>query len=144
MSYELVGKLFLKENENVISEKFKKRDFVVLKEENVGGQIYSEHIKFQLTQDNCSKLDSVNVNDEITVKFNIKGRKWEKDSKVSFFNNLDAWFVSKGDTSSDKPSKPASSSESGGGIKSGMSIGGGSASASTITEESTDKDDLPF
>ena len=34
---------------------------------------------------------SGNVNDSIKVTFNIKGRKWEKDGKVNYFNNLEAW-----------------------------------------------------
>ena len=27
------------------------------------------------------------------MHFNIKGTKWEKDGKVSYFTNLDAWRV---------------------------------------------------
>ena len=31
----------------------------------------------------------------IKVSFNIKGNKWEKDGKISYFNNLDAWKFEK-------------------------------------------------
>ena len=96
MAYELTGKLFLKEETNEISDKFKKRDFVVLKEENNGGQIYTDHVKFQLTQDKCDLINGINLEDEITVSFNIRGNKWEKDGKTSYFTNLDAWRIVKG------------------------------------------------
>jgi hypothetical protein len=93
MAFELSGKLFLKEETNVISDKFKKREFVVLKEENNAGSIFTEYIKFQLVQDKCSLLDNVQLQDEVKVSFNIKGVKWEKNGNVSYFNNLDAWRI---------------------------------------------------
>ncbi len=93
MAFELSGKLFLKEETNVISDKFKKREFVVLKEENNGGSIFTEYIKFQLVQDKCNLLDNVQLQDEVKVSFNIKGVKWEKNGNVSYFNNLDAWRI---------------------------------------------------
>ena len=31
----------------------------------------------------------------IKVKFNLRGRKWEKDGKTNYFNSLDAWFIEK-------------------------------------------------
>ena len=93
MAFELSGKLFLKEETNVISDKFKKREFVVLKEENNGGSIFTEYIKFQLVQDKCNLLDNVQLQDEVKVSFNIKGVKCEKNGNVSYFNNLDAWRI---------------------------------------------------
>jgi len=94
MSYELSGKLFLKNEEVVISDRFKKREFVVLTEDDKGAQVYTEHVKFQLTQDKCDLIDKYNEGDEVTVKFNIKGNKWEKDGETSYFTNLDAWGIS--------------------------------------------------
>jgi uncharacterized protein DUF3127 len=29
----------------------------------------------------------------LKVSFNIKGRKWEKDGKVAYFTNLEAWRI---------------------------------------------------
>lgn len=95
MAFEITGKLFLKEETNVISDRFKKREFVVLKEENNGGSIFTEYIKFQLTQDKCALIDNVQLQDDIKVSFNIKGTKWEKNGNVSYFNNLDAWRIEK-------------------------------------------------
>ena len=29
------------------------------------------------------------------MNFNIRGRKWEKDGKVNYFSNLEAWRIEK-------------------------------------------------
>ena len=95
MSYELEGKLFVKEDTTVISDKFRKRDAVILKETNNAGQVFTDHVKFQFTQDKCDLLDAYNVGDEVKISFNIRGNKWEKNDKTSYFNNLDAWRIEK-------------------------------------------------
>ena len=93
MSFELTGKLLIKNDTQQVSDRFKKREFVVLKEENVNGSVFTDYIKFQLTQDRCELMDSFNVNDELKVTFNIRGNKWEKSGQVNYFTNLDAWRV---------------------------------------------------
>ena len=95
MAFELTGKLFIKEDTNVISDRFKKREFVVLKEENNGGSIFTDYIKFQLTQDKCNLIDNMQLQDDIKVSFNLRGTKWEKNGNVSYFTNLDAWRIEK-------------------------------------------------
>lgn len=110
MSYEKKGKLVVLEDTNQISDKFKKRDFVLEDAENPE---YIETIKFQATQANCDKLDAFNVGDMVNVSFNLKGKKWEKDGKVSYFNNLDAWKFEKLDVSSSSSSTPATEDEVG-------------------------------
>ena len=35
--------------------------------------------------------DRFNIGDEVKVSFNLKGTRWEKDGKVNYFTNLDAW-----------------------------------------------------
>ncbi len=93
MSYELRGRLIVKNNTEDVSDKFRKREFVVSKTDESNGTTFTETIKFQLTQKNCGLLDVVNIGDEIIVKFNIKGSKWEKNGVTSYFNNLDAWKI---------------------------------------------------
>ena len=92
MNYQ--GKIIVKNDTVQVSEKFKKREFVIEQSKDVNGAIYTETIKFQAVQTKCELLDSVNIGDNINVSFNIKGNRWEKDGKVSYFNNLDAWKVS--------------------------------------------------
>ena len=122
--FEIEGKLTEKFDEIQVSDKFKKREFVIeTSTSGLDGSIYTEEIKFQLTQNNCDKLNYSKVGDKVEVKFNIKGRRWEKDGKTSWFTNLDAWFVK----SSEEGSTPAQSQP-----------------ASAPTVEDTDNQDLPF
>ncbi len=95
MSFEISGKLIEKFDTVQVSDRFKKREFVIEKTESNGGMEFTDHIKFQLTQDRCNLIDAINLNDEIKVNFNIRGNKWEKDGKVSYFTNLDAWRIEK-------------------------------------------------
>lgn len=95
MSFEISGKLIEKFDTVKVSDRFKKREFVIEKTESNGGMEFTDHIKFQLTQDRCNLIDALNLNDDIKVNFNIRGNKWEKDGKVSYFTNLDAWRIEK-------------------------------------------------
>lgn len=93
MSYELTGKLLEKFNILHRSETFKVREFVVEKSEEINGKTITNYIKFQCVQDRTNIVDRVNAGDEIKVYFNIKGTKWEKDGRTSYFSNLDAWRI---------------------------------------------------
>lgn len=93
MSYELTGILFEKFDTIQRTETFKVREFVVEKSDEVNGKTISNFIKFQSVQDKTGLIDKINKGDEIKVHFNIRGSKWEKDGKVSYFNNLDAWRI---------------------------------------------------
>ena len=93
MSYELTGKLLIKFDTTQRTESFKTREFVVEKSEDINGKLITNYIKFQCVQDRTNIIDRVNVGDDIKVHFNIRGSKWEKDGRVSYFNNLDAWRV---------------------------------------------------
>ena len=93
MSYELTGKLITKYDTIQRTESFKIREFLVEKTEEIGGRSITNYLKFQSTQDKTGIIDKVNVGDEVKVHFNIKGSKWEKDGKTSYFTNLDAWRI---------------------------------------------------
>lgn len=96
MSYEIEGKLIVKGDIIEVSDKFRKREFVIEKSEQGGnGQTFTDKIKFQLTQKNCGAIDGNNVGDNVKVTFNIKGTEWNKDGKTSYFTNLDAWKIEK-------------------------------------------------
>ena len=90
MSYELTGKLFAKYDTVQKTSSFKTREFVVEKIEDIGERTIPNYIKFQAVQDKTSIIDKVNIGDEIKVHFNIRGTKWVKDDKISYFTNLDA------------------------------------------------------
>ena len=92
MNFEVTGNLIVKEDTVDITSSFKKREFVieVLNERNSD---WNDFVKFQLTQDRCPLIDSFQLGDSIKVSFNLRGRKWEKDGKVNYFTNLEAWRV---------------------------------------------------
>ncbi|MBN2597765.1 DUF3127 domain-containing protein [Labilibaculum sp.] len=94
MNFEINGKMIVKEETQSISDRFKKREFVI-EVENERNSEWNDFIKFQLTQDRCDLLETVSLYEEIKVSFNVRGRKWEKDGKVNYFSNLEAWRIEK-------------------------------------------------
>ena len=94
MSFEASGRIVEIFDTQRISDKFQKREFVLeMKETSNSGFEFVEMVKFQTVQDKCSLLDSFNVGDMVKVSFNLRGRRWEKDGRVSYFTNLDAWRI---------------------------------------------------
>lgn len=93
MSLEITGKLLVKYDTNQVSEKFKKREFVLELSEEVNGNIYISYAKMQLVQNKCELLDRFSEGQQVKVSFNIKGNKWEKDGRVNYMTNLDAWKI---------------------------------------------------
>ena len=85
----VIQKIF---DEQVISEKFKKREFIM----EAGTPEYPEYIKMEFTQDKTGILDQYKVNDPVQVSFNLKGRKWTDPQGVDkYFNTLQAWRISR-------------------------------------------------
>lgn len=95
MSFEISGKLIDIQEAVKISETFRKREFVIEHTEPGGSMDFTDQIKFQLTQDRCSILDSFRINDEVRVSFRIRGRKWVKEGRTGYFTNLEAWKIEK-------------------------------------------------
>lgn len=92
MSYVMKGKVKVVGSTVAISEKFSKREFVVVDDTNM----YPQDIQFQLTQDKCNLIDSLAIGDEVEVSFNLNGREWVNPKGESkFFNTLDVWKISK-------------------------------------------------
>jgi hypothetical protein len=123
--FTLSGILKVKNDTQQVSEKFKKREFVVT---DASG-MYPQDILFQLTQERTDQLDPVQVNDTINVSFNLRGREWTSPAgEVKYFNTLDVWKIEKmtgGAAPTPSDMAPASAQ-----------------SAETLVEEGDD--DLPF
>ena len=75
----------------VISEKFKKHEFVVIYDENPQ---YPQFVKFELVNKSVGKIDGFRPGAVVAVLFDIKGKKWEKDGQTKYFTSLQAWKVS--------------------------------------------------
>ena len=87
-SLQALGVIIKIFDEQVISEKFKKREFVL----ETGSPEYPEYVRFEFTQDKTSVLDNYMVNDPVQISFNLKGRKWTDPQGVDkWFNTLQCW-----------------------------------------------------
>ncbi|MEA1885969.1 MAG: DUF3127 domain-containing protein [Bacteroidota bacterium] len=96
MSFELSGKVIDVGPVQQKGETFRKREFVVeVSEAGNSGREFTDYIKFQCIQDRTDIIDENFLNENVKVSFNIKGNKWEKDGRVSYFTNLDAWRIEK-------------------------------------------------
>ncbi|MBN2699279.1 MAG: DUF3127 domain-containing protein [Bacteroidales bacterium] len=111
MSFEVTG--IIKEifETQHVSDRFRKREFVIeIRESTNTGTEFVDYIKFQATQERCALLDQLKTNDPVKIGFNLRGRKWEKDGRISYFTNLDAWRIEK--VHSESPLKSEDLSES--------------------------------
>jgi len=95
MAFEITGKVIEILPVNQVSDKFRKREFVIEKKDTGGPNIFIDYIKFQLVQDKCDLINESYLNEEVKIWFNLKGNRWERDGKVNYFTNLDAWKIEK-------------------------------------------------
>ena len=72
-----------------ISERFRKREFVV---EYTSNPDYPQPLQFEMVQDRCELLDSFEVGQEVEIFFDLRGREWTNpQGQVKYFNTLQAW-----------------------------------------------------
>ncbi len=117
----ITGLIKVKKDTQVISDKFRKREFVLTDNSSQ----YPQHISFQCTQDKCSLLDNISEGETVTVHFNLRGREWTSpQGEVKYFNTLEAWKIDKG--------------------QGGAQVSGNQNSYSENIASSVEKDDLPF
>jgi len=93
MAFEITGRVIDIFPVNQVSDKFKKREFVIEKKDSGGAAVFIDYIKFQLIQDKCDLINESFLNEEVKIWFNLKGNKWERDGKINYFTNLDAWKI---------------------------------------------------
>jgi len=87
-NFEVVGKLTVVFETQQVKDTFRKREFVL----EIQDGAYSQHIKFQLTQDRCALLDQYKVGQDVRVHFNLRGRPFQnKEGQTMYFTNLEAW-----------------------------------------------------
>lgn len=112
-----------------ISDKFRKREFVV---EFADNPQYPEFVKFELIQDKCDLIDAFQPGQQIDVHFNLKGRKWtDPKGEVKYFNTLQAWKLDAVGGSAGNNAAPASGHT-------------GNQSEPEWLQAEGDNDDLPF
>jgi len=95
MNYEISGRVAEVYPTVRVSDRFRKREFVIEHKESSAGQTFVDFIKFQLTQDKCEIIDETWLRQEVTVRFGIKGNRWEKNGTVNYITNLNAFAVNR-------------------------------------------------
>jgi hypothetical protein len=91
MGMEASGKLHVINEAQQVTERFRKREFVV---ELADNPRYPQFVLFQLTGDRCENLDGLEVGEEVRVEFSLRGREWKSPrGEVKYFNSLDVWTI---------------------------------------------------
>lgn len=137
MSFEITGKLIQVNPTQQVSERFKKREFVLEIAEEINGNVYTNYAKMQLVQNKCEIIDNFKMGDTVKVSFNIKGNKWERDGNVNYITNLDAWRVESG-------AQPAQGAQPASPAYTNMGAPGNTSAPDNYNPSPESVDDLPF
>lgn len=103
----------IKETQHV-SDKFRKREFVLTTDES---SQYPQHVQIELTQDKTELINNYKVGDKVDVSINIRGREYTgTDGVTKYFNSIQAWRLEnltqnegEDSTTTFKPANPADS-----------------------------------
>lgn len=85
MAYDLTGKIKIIQEAKTFDSGFTKREMVVIVEDGR----YPQEINLEFVQDKVSLLDNLQVGQEVTVSFDIRGREYNG----RYFNNLQGWKI---------------------------------------------------
>lgn len=99
MAYDATGTLLADMGTQQVSEKFRKREFVL---EIQDGQ-YPQSVKFELAQDKCDLLNGYEVGTPLTVSFDLRGRAYDKNGSTMYFTTLSAWKVANANGGGQQP-----------------------------------------
>ncbi|MBC8340810.1 MAG: DUF3127 domain-containing protein [Proteobacteria bacterium] len=110
MGIEIRGKLHAIFDTNQVTERFRKREFVI----ELADNRYPQLVQFQLSGDRCENIDGFNVGDEVKLDFSLRGREWKSpQGDTRYFNSLDVWTIDhagtgdhSGPPSSEEPPMP--------------------------------------
>ena len=87
MSFEIKGKIKVLFDRQDFPSGFFKRDFVITTNDQ-----YPQDIKFGALKERVEQLDGLSVDDEVTVKFDVKGREYNGN----YYVDLNAWRIERG------------------------------------------------
>ena len=91
---EVLGRVKLINPVQQVSASFKKRELVVTTDEQ-----YPQHILIEFAQDKCSLLDNIQINEDVTVHINLRGREWvNSKGETKYFNQIQGWKIDKNST----------------------------------------------
>ena len=124
---EVNGKIKVINAEQQVSPTFRKRELVVVTEEQ-----YPQFISINFVQDKCDLLNNYRVGDAVKVSINLRGREWTNpQGETKYFNDIQGWRIEKVQT--EAPAAPGMAP---------MPPAEAFAPATNFNEE--EHDDLPF
>jgi hypothetical protein len=85
VAYDLTGKVKLIQAVQTFDSGFTKREMVVIVEDGK----YPQEINLEFVQDKVGLLENLQVGQEVTVTFDIRGREYNG----RYFNNLQGWKI---------------------------------------------------
>nr|WP_315159116.1 DUF3127 domain-containing protein [uncultured Flavobacterium sp.] len=88
---EVLGKVKVINPVQQVSASFKKREIVVITDEQ-----YPQHISVEFQQDKTDLLNSYAVGEPVKVSINLRGREWvSPQGEVKHFNTIVGWRIEK-------------------------------------------------
>jgi hypothetical protein len=89
---EVTGKIKkIDETKSYGASGFRKREVVLTTDEQ-----YPQMILVEFIQDKCDLLDNFNLEDEVKISINLKGREWINPEGVAkYFNSIQGWRIEK-------------------------------------------------
>ena len=104
MGIEVSGKLHVINDAQQVTERFRKREFVLELSENAR---FPQFVIFQLTGERCGRIDDFEVGDEVRVEFSLRGREWKSPrGEVKYFNSLDVWNIERAGGAQSRDDEP--------------------------------------
>lgn len=87
---KIKGTVYKVSQEEIKSEKFKKREVIL----EVMEGTYKQHLTVQFSNAKCDLLNNVRQGDMISISINLKGRLWTgNDGIEKGFNTLEGWQI---------------------------------------------------
>lgn len=98
---EVQGKIIAIHKEEVVSDKFKKRNIWIETIEQ-----YPQTLEFQFVQDKTEILNNYKKDDVVEIGFNLRGRGWRNDKgEAKVFNTLQGWKINKVEANQPEPTQ---------------------------------------
>ena len=108
---EITGQIKTIGSTQQVSDRFKKRELIIVTEANTP---YPQYLTCQVTQDKCDLLNNLQPGDEVKALYNLRGRLWNSPEKGEVsFNTIELWRIEKVGGSTSKPPQSNSTSAPG-------------------------------
>lgn len=131
---KIKGTVYKVSQEEIKSEKFKKREVIL---EVIEGT-YKQYLTVQFSNAKCDLLNNVRQGDMISVSINLKGRLWTgNDGIEKSFNTFEGWQIESDSLASTSTNIPIQKQKQMGNIESAFQ-------EEAIRMMAEDDDDLPF